>query len=444
MLPTLTLTATSAPSAPIGKGGVGAEEPAENGGISFAALLSGGAENTGGPAKVDGADILARLQVTGSPATATGKDMPVPAIVSHTQSDPLRQAAPEAHAAAASAAARTAQGPVNRVDSLALSTAITAILAGDAGDAQPSGPALPPANLAMGKAVGAGAEPALKVPQPMVGATPVGSQPGNSETRPTTPAGAVPGAPPALMRSVPKLEASIAHVPRSTAISVSGEAEETSQPLRSALPITSAKQAPETSEQPAPPSFVSSVTAAAAQSPTLSAQPATNAQATPMPATVPQAAEQPRDFSSLIDRLVQARDAAAPSNPQTVRTVLSHAEFGAVTVRFDMSGSNLSASFASQDPAFAPAARAALAADAGQRGDDQQRGGYQAQHQSGGQAGADSSGGHANLYSGSHERGAANSGEAHGGAGNDPQADGEPTDLPTNHAAQANQRGFYI
>lgn len=75
-------------------------------------------------------------------------------------------------------------------------------------------------------------------------------------------------------------------------------------------------------------------------------------------------AQQPRDFNALIDRLSASRDAAAPAGGGTLRIALPHAEFGAVAMRFDQSGGNLSIGVSSADPTFAPAVRAALAGDA--------------------------------------------------------------------------------
>lgn len=77
-------------------------------------------------------------------------------------------------------------------------------------------------------------------------------------------------------------------------------------------------------------------------------------------------AQQPRDFSALIDRLAASRDAAAPAGGGTLRIALPHTEFGVVAMRFDQSGGNLSIGVSSVDPAFAPAVRAALAGDAAQ------------------------------------------------------------------------------
>lgn len=69
------------------------------------------------------------------------------------------------------------------------------------------------------------------------------------------------------------------------------------------------------------------------------------------------AAVRPLDFTALVDRLVQARDAVAP---QTVTLALSHADFGKVSLRFEQDDAGLSVSIASPDPDFARAASAAI------------------------------------------------------------------------------------
>lgn len=87
-------------------------------------------------------------------------------------------------------------------------------------------------------------------------------------------------------------------------------------------------------------------------------------------------AEQPMDFAALVDRLVQAREAAAP---QTTHAAVTHAEFGQVSLQFKQDNDGLTVTMASADPAFAraaqaaiPAAQAAAAADTG-AGDDAAR-----------------------------------------------------------------------
>ncbi|MEZ5743501.1 MAG: hypothetical protein R3D89_07180 [Sphingomonadaceae bacterium] len=70
-------------------------------------------------------------------------------------------------------------------------------------------------------------------------------------------------------------------------------------------------------------------------------------------------ADAPLDFTTLVDRLAQAREDAAP---QTVRTAIRHAEFGTVNLQFRSEQANLSVTMASADPDFAPAVQAAAAA----------------------------------------------------------------------------------
>lgn len=68
-------------------------------------------------------------------------------------------------------------------------------------------------------------------------------------------------------------------------------------------------------------------------------------------------APQPHDFVTLVDRLVAARDAAAPA---PVSVSVPHAEFGRVAVRFDRDDRGLSVALTSPDPDFARAVTAAL------------------------------------------------------------------------------------
>lgn len=64
-------------------------------------------------------------------------------------------------------------------------------------------------------------------------------------------------------------------------------------------------------------------------------------------------AERPQDFTALLDRLVAAREAAAP---QRVSVTLPHAEFGPVQLRFRHEDGALTVSMTSADPDFARAA----------------------------------------------------------------------------------------
>lgn len=83
-------------------------------------------------------------------------------------------------------------------------------------------------------------------------------------------------------------------------------------------------------------------------------------QSTATPQTAPAGPAQPGklDFAAIVDRLVEAREAAAP---QAVKATIAHAEFGPVTLRFDHNTAGLSVSMTSSDPDFAPAVQAAAA-----------------------------------------------------------------------------------
>lgn len=76
--------------------------------------------------------------------------------------------------------------------------------------------------------------------------------------------------------------------------------------------------------------------------------------ATTTPAMAP---VRPLDFAALVDRLVMARDAAAP---QTVSLALTHAEFGKISLRFEQDDTGLSVGMTSPDPDFARAVSAAM------------------------------------------------------------------------------------
>jgi hypothetical protein len=79
------------------------------------------------------------------------------------------------------------------------------------------------------------------------------------------------------------------------------------------------------------------------------------------PAT-PSAPQNGPDMAALVDRLVEARAAARSGlGTQSVQAAITHADFGKVSLRFDQNDDGMSVSMASNDPAFAPAARAAMA-----------------------------------------------------------------------------------
>ncbi len=64
------------------------------------------------------------------------------------------------------------------------------------------------------------------------------------------------------------------------------------------------------------------------------------------------------DFEAVVDRLTEARELARPSRADLH---LTHREFGAVSVQFELAGHALKVAMSSPDQAFAPAVQAALA-----------------------------------------------------------------------------------
>ena len=64
----------------------------------------------------------------------------------------------------------------------------------------------------------------------------------------------------------------------------------------------------------------------------------------------------PHEFATLVDRLVEAREAARPAD---AKLTVMHADFGQVSLRFGHDDGNLTVSMASNDPGFAPAVTAA-------------------------------------------------------------------------------------
>lgn len=89
-----------------------------------------------------------------------------------------------------------------------------------------------------------------------------------------------------------------------------------------------------------------------AASPPTTPQPGEPASTAPAIASV-----RPLDFAALVDRLVMARDAAAP---QTVSLALTHAEFGKISLRFEQDDAGLSVGMTSPDPDFVRAVSAAM------------------------------------------------------------------------------------
>jgi hypothetical protein len=99
-------------------------------------------------------------------------------------------------------------------------------------------------------------------------------------------------------------------------------------------------------------------------------------------ATTPATGEQPQDFSMLVDRLKEAREAASP---KVVNTALNHAEFGRVSLQFRHDDANLSVTMANTDPNFTSAVHnavaASLAGNAAGNGDASRNDSQQAQQQ---------------------------------------------------------------
>ena len=129
------------------------------------------------------------------------------------------------------------------------------------------------------------------------------------------------------------------------------------QPLRTAAIARTAELAadlaPGLAEAAAPPAPVAGQAATPA-----SANPAPAAPATP-------ALSGPQDFQTLVDRLAEAREAASP---RVVSAALSTAEFGRISLAFRHDERALSVGMSSNDPGFAPAVQAAVAATAGAQG----------------------------------------------------------------------------
>ena len=95
------------------------------------------------------------------------------------------------------------------------------------------------------------------------------------------------------------------------------------------------------------------------------------------------------DFTTLVDRLVEARDTArAALAPQTVSASLAHAQFGDIAIRFEHGGNALSVALSNPDPEFARAVQAAApAAQANDSGSAPQRQDAAGQHQAGSASG---------------------------------------------------------
>ncbi len=129
-------------------------------------------------------------------------------------------------------------------------------------------------------------------------------------------------------------------------------------------------------------------------------------------------ADAQHDFDTLVARLGEAREAAAP---HLVRTAFEHAEFGRVAMQLRHDDGGLSVTLASHDPEFTGAVQAAVASMAGgsaansdqprhdnpapQQGQSQNTAQAHAGGQSQQQARADASGQQARREGGSHSSG---------------------------------------
>jgi hypothetical protein len=88
------------------------------------------------------------------------------------------------------------------------------------------------------------------------------------------------------------------------------------------------------------------------------------------------------DFGAIVDRLMEARDAAGPRD---VNVAVNHADFGPVSLHFRHDEAGLSVSVASADPEFARAINAAVPAASAAASADNGSGGGQNGGQNGGQ-----------------------------------------------------------
>jgi hypothetical protein len=82
-------------------------------------------------------------------------------------------------------------------------------------------------------------------------------------------------------------------------------------------------------------------------------------------------AVRPQDLTTLVDRLVEARDNARSNNASL--TVM-HADFGQVSMHFAHDNGNLTVSLTNNDPGFARAVNAAVAPDGSMNADTQSQG----------------------------------------------------------------------
>lgn len=136
--------------------------------------------------------------------------------------------------------------------------------------------------------------------------------------------------------------------------------------------------------------------------------------ATQIAAQAPATPQPPQDFADLIDRLVEAREAARASlAPGTVHAAVAHADFGRVSLQFQQDGSGLIVAMASGDPEFARAVQAA--APAGQTSPGSDNGAQQRQEAPGQQPQGSQPRGQSSARDTGLPRASANPGQRHRG-----------------------------
>lgn len=142
--------------------------------------------------------------------------------------------------------------------------------------------------------------------------------------------------------------------------------------------------------------------------------------ATQIGAQAPATPQPPQDFADLIDRLVEAREAARASlAPGTVHAAVAHADFGRVSLQFQQDGSGLIVAMASGDPEFARAVQAA--APAGQTSPGSDNGAHQRQDAPGQQSQGSQPRGQSSARDTGEQRSFSNSGQRRRG-GDEPPA----------------------
>ena len=132
------------------------------------------------------------------------------------------------------------------------------------------------------------------------------------------------------------------------------------------------------------------------------------------------------DFAALVDRLVEARQAAVP---QAIHAAVTHSDFGQVSLRFDQDANGLSVSMTSADPDFANAVQATAASAQSQTANDQgsnaQRHDGQGQQQTAGFASGQSQSQSQSQASARNERNSPSQAEGRQGRTSNQQSQGD-------------------